>query len=135
MPELFNVLTVAQALERLLPHIPPLARAERVPIADVLDRVTAEELRSPVDLPAFARSTMDGFAVRAADTYGATEGLPAYLELTQEVMMGQAPTRALGSGECARIATGGMLPDGSDAVVMVEQTQEGGPTTIEALPP
>src|SRR5262249_37967534 len=79
------------------------------------------------------RSTMDGFAVRAADTFGATESLPAYLEVVDEVRMGRAPTLSLGRGECARIATGGMLPEGADAVVMVEQTQEVGPTTIEAL--
>src|SRR5262245_65401254 len=98
MPELFNVLTVAQALARLLPHIAPLARTERVPIVDALDRVTAEELRSPVDLPAFARSTMDGFAVRAADTYGASEGLPACLTLCGEVPVGRAPAVEMSRG-------------------------------------
>jgi molybdopterin molybdotransferase len=76
---------------------------------------------------------MDGFAIRAADTFGATEGLPAYLNVVDEVLMGRAPTRALSQGDCARIATGGMLPEGADAVVMVEQTQEVGPTSIEAL--
>src|SRR5437762_6043716 len=106
---------------------------DEVPTVEALDRVLAADVHSPADLPSFRRSTMDGFAVRAADTFGATEGLPAYLALVDEVCMGQAPTSALGSGECARIATGGMLPDGSDAVVMVEQTQEVGPTTIEAV--
>jgi molybdopterin molybdotransferase len=75
---------------------------------------------------------MDGFAVRAADTFGATEGVPAYLEVVGEVLMGRAPSVELGLGQCARIATGGMLPTGADAVVMVEQTQEVGPSTIEA---
>jgi molybdopterin molybdotransferase len=97
--------------------------------------VLVEALCSPADLPTFRRSTMDGFAVRAADTFGATEGLPAYLELVDEVFMGRAPERTLGLGECARIATGGMLPEGADAVVMVEQTQEVGANTIEALRP
>jgi molybdopterin molybdotransferase len=104
-----------------------------VPTAEALDRVLAEDVASPAELPTFRRSTMDGFAVRAADTFGATEGLPAYLEVVDDVAMGHAATRALAIGECARIATGGMLPEGSDAVVMVEQTQEVGPTTIEAL--
>jgi len=113
--------------------LPKRAAVEDVPTRDALDRVLAQDLCSPADLPGFRRSTMDGFAVRASDTFGASEGLPAYLDLVDEVFMGQAPTRALGSGECARIATGGMLPDGSDAVVMVEQTQEVGPTTIEAV--
>ena len=83
---------------------------EDVDTVDALDRVLAEDVSSPGDLPTFRRSTMDGFAVRAADTFGATEGLPSYLEVVEEVLMGHAPGRALGSGECARISTGGMLP-------------------------
>jgi len=106
---------------------------EEAPTSAALDRVLAADVLSPSDLPTFRRSTMDGFAVRAADTFGATEGLPAYLDIVDEVFMGRAPTRGLGTGQCARIATGGMLPDNADAVVMVEQTQEVGPTTIEAL--
>jgi molybdopterin molybdotransferase len=78
---------------------------------------------------------MDGFAVRAADTFGASEGLPAYLQVVGEVLMGRVPELTLGSGQCARIATGGMLPPGADAVVMVELTQEVGADTIEALRP
>ncbi len=131
--ELFNVRTPADALHTLLARLPKREALEEVPTRDALDRVLAQDLCSPADLPSFRRSTMDGFAVRAADTFGATEGLPAYLDLVDEVFMGQAPTRVLGSGECVRIATGGMLPDGADAVVMVEQTQEVGPTTVEAV--
>lgn len=131
--ELFNVRTPADALHTLLARLPKRDAVEDVRTRDALDRVLAHDVCSPADLPSFRRSTMDGFAVRAADTFGATEGLPAYLDLVDEVFMGQAPARALGSGECARIATGGMLPDGADAVVMVEQTQEVDPTTIEAV--
>ena len=131
--ELFNVRTPADALQTLLARLPKRDAVEAIATRDALDRVLAQDLCSPADLPSFRRSTMDGFAVRAADTFGATEGLPAYLDLVDEVFMGQAPTRALGSGECARIATGGMLPDGADAVVMVEQTQDVDPTTIEAV--
>jgi molybdopterin molybdotransferase len=130
---LFNVRTPSDALEVLLSRLPAAVATEDVPTRDALDRVLAQDLCSPADLPSFRRSTMDGFAVRAAATFGATENLPAYLDVVAEVLMGQAPTRSLGSGECARIATGGMLPDGSDAVVMVEQTQEVGPTSIEAV--
>jgi molybdopterin molybdotransferase len=131
--ELFNVRTPPDALSVLLGHVPARVEPEEVATADALDRVLAADARSPSDLPTFRRSTMDGFAVRAADTFGATEGLPAYLEIVDEVFMGHPATRALGTGQCARIATGGMLPDHADAVVMVEQTQEVGPTTIEAL--
>src|SRR5258708_3530617 len=133
--ELFNVRTPPDALQTLLAHLPQTVQSEDLPAADALDRVLAEDLQSPSDLPTFRRSTMDGFAVRAADTYGATEGLPAYLEVVEEVFMGHAPRHSLGTGECARIATGGMLPDTADAVVIVEQTQEVGQQTIEALRP
>jgi molybdopterin molybdotransferase len=135
MPELFQVLTVAEALDRLLAYVAPLARVERVPLLDALDRITAEELRAPVDLPAFPRSTMDGFAVRAADTYGASEGLPAYLTICGEVPMGRAADLQVGVGAAARVHTGGMLPAGADAVVMVENTQALDERTIEVVRP
>src|SRR5438270_4576398 len=132
--ELFNVRTPPDALAVLLDALGerPVS-SEQVPTCDALGRVLAEDTCSPSDLPSFSRSTMDGFAVRAADTFGATEGVPAYLDIRGEVLMGRAPTVRLGLGDCARIATGGMLPPGADAVVMVEQTQEVGPTTIEVL--
>lgn len=135
MPELFQVVTVAEANTRLSAHIGPLARRESIPLHEALDRVLAEDLHSPVDLPAFPRSTMDGFAVRAADTYGASEGLPAYLTLCGEVPMGRAPDLTVGSGQAALIHTGGMLPPGGDAVVMIEYTQRLDATTIEVVRP
>jgi molybdopterin molybdotransferase len=131
--ELFNVRTPPDALAELLRALPPRDESELIPTPDALDRVLAEDIHSPADLPTFRRSTMDGFAVRAADTFGATEGLPAYLEVVDEVLMGRAPVHALVLGQCMRIATGGMLPDGADAVLMVEQSQQVGPSTIEAL--
>ena len=131
--ELFHVRTPSDALGVLNQHLDPRVRTERIPTRAALDRVLAEDLHSPGDLPAFRRGTMDGFAVRAADTFGASEGLPAYLEITGEVLMGTAPAFSLSPGQCARIATGGMLPDGADAVIMVEQTQEVGINTVEAL--
>ena len=78
---------------------------------------------------------MDGFAVRAADTYGATEGLPAYLTVAGEVLMGAAAGEPMGVGGAMRISTGGMLPDGADAVVMVENTQAVDSMTIEVVRP
>jgi molybdopterin molybdotransferase len=133
--ELFKVRTPQEALDELLRNLTPRVVAERVRTRDALDRVLAEDLVSPADLPGFPRSTMDGFAVRAADTFGATEGLPAYLQVIGEVLMGRAPDLTLGPGQCTRIATGGMLPPSADAVIMVEQTQEVGTDTIEALRP
>jgi molybdopterin molybdotransferase len=135
MPELFQLHTIAQANARLAEHLAPLGRVEHVALHDALDRVTAAELRAPSDLPAFARSTMDGFAVRAADTYGASEGLPAYLSIAGEVPMGCAANLELRAGQAARIHTGGMLPSGADAVVMIEQTQTLGELELEVLRP
>lgn len=135
MPELFNVLPVAEAEQRLAQHIAAFGHVERVPLFHAAGRVVAEPIQAPESLPAFARSTMDGFAVRAADTYGASEGLPAYLTLIGEVPMGQPSGISLGAGETARVHTGGMLPDGCDAVVMVEHTQQLDATMIEILRP
>ncbi|MBI4493991.1 MAG: molybdopterin molybdotransferase MoeA [Chloroflexi bacterium] len=135
MVELFNVLSPPDAYRVLESHLPVEVRTERVPIARALDRVLAEDLTAPADLPAFARSTMDGFAVRAADTYGASEGLPAYLSVVGEALMGVRPETRVGVGQAVRIATGGMLPEGADAVLMVEHTQEVDRQTIEVVRP
>jgi molybdopterin molybdotransferase len=104
-------------------RFPPLGR-EEVELAQADGRVLAAPLTAPEDLPSFFRASMDGYAVRAADTFGASPGLPQYLQIAGEVAMGAAPPRALGPGEALRIATGGMLPAGADAVVMVEYTAE-----------
>ncbi|HWI61981.1 MAG TPA: gephyrin-like molybdotransferase Glp [Symbiobacteriaceae bacterium] len=97
--------------------------AESVALPEALGRVTAAPVMAPADLPPFARTSVDGFAVKAADTFGASEGLPAYLKVTAEILMGQAPALPLRAGEAQRISTGGALPDGADAVVMVEYTE------------
>ena len=97
-------------------------QSERLPLPAALDRILAEEILSPEDLPAHPRSTMDGYAVRAADTFGAGQSMPCYLEIDGEVAMGQAPEGEVQQGKCFRIATGGLLPEGSDAVVMFEHT-------------
>jgi molybdopterin molybdotransferase len=98
--------------------------AERVPLDALLERTLAHDLRAPCDLPGFARATMDGYAVHSADTFGSAETSPAYLSLAAEIPMGRAlEGLSIKRGECAQIATGGMLPDGADAVVMVEHTR------------
>ncbi|MEP7190642.1 MAG: gephyrin-like molybdotransferase Glp, partial [Roseiflexaceae bacterium] len=135
MPELFQLHTVAQANARLAEYLAALDRVEHIDLHQALDRVTAADLRAPADLPAFARSTMDGFAVRAADTYGASEGLPAFLTIIGEVPMGRAAELDVPVGMVARIHTGGMLPAGADAVVMIEHTQVFDDRAIEVLRP
>jgi molybdopterin molybdotransferase len=131
--ELFNVRTPPDALKTLLDRLTVKAQTEEVDTLEALDRVLATDVTSPAELPTFARSTMDGFAVRASDTFGASEGLPAYMRLVGEVLMGHQADVELGVGECVRIATGGMLPADADAVVMVEQTQEASDGTVEVL--
>ena len=136
MPEFFNVLPPGQALATLLQELPlaPLG-VEYLPVQDVLGRITAAETRAEEDLPSFPRSTVDGYSLRAADTFGATEGLPAYFALTGEVPMGRVPEVSVGLGEAAVTYTGGMLAGGADAVVMVEHTQQVDDETIEVVRP
>ena len=137
MPEFFNVLPPAQALQVLLDrlyHPLPLVRDE-VSVEDALGRVTAAPLYATEHLPAFPRSAMDGYSLRAADTFGASEGLPAYFTVTGEVPMGRPPGLAVTVGEAAVAYTGGMLAEGADAVVMMENTQVVDADTIEVLRP
>ncbi len=135
MADLFTVLTPREAWSRLEPHLQPLDRLETVATAEALGRVLAEDMSAPVDLPHFARSAMDGYAVRAEDTHGATEGLPAYLKVAGEVAMGKPAGLRLTPGEAALIHTGGMIPEGADAVVMVENTRGVDASMIEAVRP
>ena len=124
MPEFLTLLPPNEAREKLFSHLPvPEPASELIEVAVSLGRVTTEDIRAPHPLPDFRRSTVDGFAVRAKDTYGASDSLPAYLALVGEVPMGDAPEAALQPGQCMTIHTGGMLPDGADAVVMLEYTQ------------
>ena len=97
--------------------------SELIPTVEAKGRVFAEDIYAPHPLPEFSRSTVDGFAVIARDTFGASEGLPVYLKLIGEVKMGSIADRKLTHGTAVLIHTGGMLPEGADAVVMLEHTQ------------
>ena len=118
----FKVVTPEEA-RRILLEIGPVG-AEKIETIQARARVLAEDLHSPVDLPHFHRAAMDGYAVRAKDTFGASASLPAYLKIVGTVEMGKEVTRPLGKGEAMRISTGGMLPPESDGVVMIEYTDE-----------
>ncbi|WP_320172253.1 gephyrin-like molybdotransferase Glp [Maridesulfovibrio sp.] len=100
-------------------------------ISDAFGMVLGEDIVSPEDLPPVSRSCMDGYAVNARDAFGAGESNPAYLECRAELRVNEKPDFTLNPGECAAIPTGGSLPDGADAVVMVEHTQDLGAGTIE----
>jgi molybdopterin molybdotransferase len=109
--------------------------AETIPLAEALRRIPARPVTAPHPLPGFARSTVDGYAVRAADTYGVSEGLPGYLTVTGAVLMGTEPDIAVAPGCAVAMPTGGALPPGADAVAMIEYTAEAMPGTIEVVRP
>jgi molybdopterin molybdotransferase len=124
MPEFLTLLPPDDAREKLLSHLSSgIVDSESVAVDLSLGRVTAEDIFAPHPLPEFSRSTVDGYAVKSKDTFGATDSLPAYLNLIGEVPMGDAPSFDIESGQCALIHTGGMLPKSADAVVMLEYTQ------------
>ena len=135
MSEFFTVRTPPDALELLNRHFTPRVRTEQIPTVDALDRVLAQSLVSPQDLPEFPRSTVDGYAVNAADTYGASGSLPAFLTVVGEVAMGRLSDVEIGMGEAALVHTGGMIPAGANGVVMVENTQTIDAASIEVLKP
>ena len=132
MHELFTVLPPGEAFATFGRACSPVERSEIVPLEAALGRVLAADVHAGETLPGFARSTMDGYAVRAADTRGASEQSPAYLRLVDDVPTGVVPERAVGPREAVRIHTGAMIPPGADAVVMVEDTNQTG-DEIEVL--
>lgn len=129
MKSFFKVVSPDEA-KKILLDVAPVG-VEAVETIRARGRVLAEDLYSQVDLPHFHRAAMDGYAVRAKDTFGASATLPAYLKLVGTVEMGKEAKNPVGSGETERISTGGMLPADCDAVVMVEYTEEVGNQTIE----
>lgn len=133
--QFLEVVSAEEARTRFAAHLDlkPLA-AESVPLSEALTRVLAHDAVAAVDAPAFDRSNVDGFAVRAADTLGASDSSPKVLQLNAEVIAcGHAPDLAVAPGTATTIATGGMIPRGADAVVMIEHTEllEGGVPQIE----
>ncbi|MCA9933207.1 MAG: molybdopterin molybdotransferase MoeA [Ardenticatenaceae bacterium] len=123
MSEFFNVLPPDEARALMFHHLTRVMPAEVIPVQDAVGRVTAVPTPAPHNLPTFRRSTMDGYAVRAADTYGASESLPAFLQVIGEVPMGKPASITLGIGQAALVHTGGMIPETADAVVQIEHTQ------------
>src|SRR5690242_21945257 len=106
-----------------------------IPLGEALRRVPARPVTAPHPLPGFARSTVDGYAVRAADTYGVSEGLPGYLTVTGAVLMGAEPDVAVTPGAAVTMPTGGVIPAGADAAGIVGSPAEGGPGPIGGARP
>ena len=129
MKEFFKVTDLKKVLEYTSDF--PRVKTEDVPLPEATGRVLAADIFSEVDLPDFMRSTMDGYAISASSTFGASEANPAYLTIRGSVSMGESPAFSVGPGKAAKISTGGMLPDGTDSVVMIEHTETIDKTTIE----
>jgi molybdopterin molybdotransferase len=116
-----SLLSVDEARERILSQFHPV-KSETLPLADVLNRVLAQNVQAADDLPLFDNSSMDGFAVRASDVTGANAESPHRLRVVADIPAGSSPTVVLALGQAARIMTGAPVPDGADAVVPVENT-------------
>ena len=117
-----SVISLDDARRALQSAVVPIARTERIALDGAVGRVAARDVASDIDVPPFARSAMDGYAVRSADTAAASRTAPATLRIVERIYTGQMPSTAIAAGACAEIATGAPMPAGADAVVMVEET-------------
>ncbi len=122
--KLLQVDTLQEAREKLLQAAGQVAlQTETIPLAASLGRILAQDVRTEEPIPSFRRSSVDGYAVRSGDTAGATENIPVFLEIIEEVSIGKPSTVPIRPGTCAYVPTGGMIPEGADAMVMVEYTE------------
>ena len=129
--ELLKVATLEEAREKLFSAIQwTFLDIEEISIRSAVDKVLAEDIYSPCMVPEFPRSTVDGYAVVAKDTQGASDTLPVFLDIIEKVEIGFSSTHPLKSGECAYVPTGGMIPEGADGMVMVEYSEIFGETQV-----
>ncbi len=133
MKGFFTVQSPSELLQKL-DRFKPL-QSESIPLEEAFHRILAEDIISETDLPEFPRSTVDGFAIKAKDTFGASEKNPALLQVVGEIPMGQLSSVSINEGQAVKIATGGMVPNGADAVEMVEYTEWVDSQTIHAFKP
>lgn len=126
MKPIKETIPLEEARQLIAEHCKPIARTERVRLVDANGRAAAANVQSGRDVPPFSRAGMDGFAVRAEDTFGASRYEPKTLHVIDKVYTGQVPSRSLTAGSAIEIATGAPMPDGADAVVMVEETERAG---------
>lgn len=129
--DFFEVTALEDVLEMVRSFV--TVGVETLPLDQCAGRIVAEDIVSTIDLPEFNRATMDGYAVQARSTFGATEQMPALFTVVGSVGMGEVPSVQVGPGQAVRIATGGMLAPGADCVVMIEHTQAVDERTIEVF--
>jgi len=130
-----ETIALAEAMALLNEAAIPIDRTERVPIRDANNRVLAQDATSALDVPPFDRAAMDGYAVLAADTFGAGRYDPKVLRVIDKVYTGQVSSRRVTPGECIEIATGAPMPEGADAVVVVEETEKGDGSDVRVFTP
>jgi len=136
MPEFLKLKPPFEALSIFLDTLPQReVPSEVIPTVSALNRVLVKDVLAPHPLPEFSRSTVDGYAVRASDTYGASESLPAFIRYVAELPMGKDPGITIEPGTAALIHTGGMIPNGADAVVMLEHAQLVSEDSLEVYRP
>ena len=129
------VKTPEEVLRLIEKEFKPLGRTETVPLAQAPGRVLAEAITAQEFVPDFDRSTVDGYACRAADTFGCSDAIPAILNLAGQVLMGEGADYALSRGSCVYVPTGGAIPKGADCAVMIEYTEDYGDGTVGILKP
>lgn len=116
--------TISGARERLLQEVGDnFLKMETVKLSEAYGKCLAEDIYAEENIPDFRRATVDGYAVKASDTQGAGESIPVFLSVVDEISIGKPALREIKNGECAYVPTGGMIPDGADAMVMVEYTE------------
>ena len=132
---MLQVKTPEEVLALIQKEFKPLGKTEQVPYTGALGRVLAEDIAAAEYVPDFDRSTVDGYACRASDTFGCSDAIPAILEIKGEVLMGQGADFTLPRDACAYVPTGGAIPKGADCAVMIEYTEDYGDGTVGILKP
>ena len=132
---MLEVKTPEEVLRLIEKEFKPLGQTESVPLSAALGRVLAEPITAQEYVPDFDRSTVDGYACRAADTFGCSDAIPAILNLAGEVLMGQGADFALSRDSCIYVPTGGAIPKGADCAVMIEYTEDYGDGTVGIMKP
>lgn len=122
--QFFKVKTVRETLQLIDENVLAIDKIEEIPLLEGLNRILAVDVRATENVPSFRRSTVDGYAVIASDTFGSSEAMPGFLNIVGEVKMGEEVLSVLNQGEAMYIPTGGMLPDGADSVIMIEHCED-----------
>ncbi|WP_096200566.1 molybdopterin molybdotransferase MoeA [Bacillus sp. FJAT-45350] len=120
----YEVKSVEETLEIIIDNVKPIKEIITLPLEEALGYILAEDIVSKENVPSFSRSTVDGYAVHARDTFGSSESMPAFLNVTGEIHMGEEATTELGFGEAMYIPTGGMVPPGCDSIIMIEHCED-----------